>query len=63
MQTLARVSVACLALSCLLSCAADLVTLTVAAGACNGVPYNDIGQKYHYDTTVTISGSDTTCIR
>ena len=65
MQTLARASFACLALSCVLLCtvrAADPVTLTVAAGACTGVPYNDIGQKFHYTTQVTITGN-ASCIR
>lgn len=63
MQTIARASVACLALSCVLLCAADTTTHTISPGACNGFPYTDIGQKFHYTTEVTISGNDTSCIR
>lgn len=42
--------------------AVEPVSLTLAAGACTGVPYNDIGQKFHYTTQVAITGN-ASCIR
>ena len=66
MQRLTQVSFAVLALSCALLCtvqSAEPMPLSLTSGTCSGIPFTDLGQKFHYDAQVAITSGDANCIR
>lgn len=65
MQRLTQALFGVLAVSCALMGtvqSSDVQTLTLQAGACSGLEFNDLGQKFHYDSTASVTSGNISCI-
>lgn len=65
MRCAAQALLAVLAVSCALigTVQSSSMPLTLSAGACSGLEFQDVGQKFHYDAQVAVTSGDLDCLR
>lgn len=65
MQRVAQAVFAFLAVSCAVigTVSAEIMPLSLPAGQCGGVEFQDLGQKFHYDAEVAVTSGNLSCIR
>ncbi len=65
MQRFAQALFAVLAVSCALmsTVQSSSMPLTLQPGACSGLEFLDLGQKFHYDAQVAVTSGNLSCIR